>query len=112
MKRNARSSVTFKATKPVAQVHIYAGVNYPQSVGDTATYEDIQLELGTVATPYEPYKPLVEYSQGEAVKSIHPSMTIMTDTEGASVDVEYLRDIDAYIDNLVGAAAVMTLEEV
>ena len=71
----------------------------------------IQLELGAVATEYEPYKG-TKYSQGESVKSIHPTMNIMTDTEGASVDVEYLRDIDAYIDNLVGAAAVMTLEEV
>lgn len=71
---------------------------------------NVQIEIGTTATEYEPYR-FVEYSQGESVKSIHPTMNIMTDTEGASVDVEYLRDIDAYIDNLTGAASVMTLQE-
>lgn len=111
MKRNIRASVTFKTTQMVVQIHIYAGMNYPQSVGDTATYVDCQLEVGTTATEYEPYKAPVEYEQGEEIPSIYPSMTVTTDTDGALVSVEYLRDIDAYINNLTGASAVMTLEE-
>jgi hypothetical protein len=72
--------------------------------------KNIQLELGTTATEYEPYT-CTEYEQGEAISSISPNMTVTTDTDGALVSVEYLRDIDAYIDNLTGASAVMTLEE-
>lgn len=69
----------------------------------------IQLEKGK-ATPYAPYiadtsgvKLLVyggdyenpiEYSQGEDIKSIYPTTTIMTDTEGAVVEVEYNRDLN------------------
>lgn len=109
--RGNRASMAFTTDKPITRIQVYAGYGNGQSLGDTATFADCQLESGTVATSYEPYKPLVEYAQGEAVKSIHPTMNIMTDTEGASVDVEYLRDIDAYIDNLTGASTVMTLDE-
>lgn len=44
--------------------------------------------------PFEPYVEPVEYAYGEEIKSIHPSTTIMTDTEGAVVEVEYNRDLN------------------
>lgn len=58
-----------------------------------------------VKTPYEPYKAPVEYAQGEAVKSVHPSMNIMTDTAGAMVDVEYNRDINKAVETLMQMVA-------
>ena len=70
----------------------------------------IQLELGTTATDYEPYKG-AEYEQGEPIASISPNMTITTDTDGTTVSVEYLRDIDLYIDGLVGAATASVSDE-
>lgn len=56
-----------------------------------------QLKIGTTAadaTEYEPYKEPIEYAQGEDIKSIYPTTTIMTDTEGAVVEVEYNRDLN------------------
>ena len=64
-----------------------------------------QIELGTTATEYEPYKG-AEYEQGEPIASISPNMTITTDTGGTTVSVEYLRDIDLYIDSLITGVAL------
>lgn len=50
--------------------------------------------LFEAAKEYEPYKEPIEYSQGEDIKSIYPSTTIMTDTEGALITVEYNIDLN------------------
>lgn len=54
--RNNRSSVTFTISEPFNAVYLYAGYDYPNSEGETATFSDIQLELGSSATTYEPYR--------------------------------------------------------
>lgn len=64
-----------------------------------ATYSDIQLELGTTATDYEPYKEYAEYTPTadgtvEGVTSLYPSTTLTTDTNGVMIDCEYYKDID------------------
>lgn len=80
----------------------------------------IQLEKGK-ATPYTPhiadtsgvkllvyggdYKDPIEYSQGEDIKSIAPCTTLMTDTEGALITVEYNRDINKAFAELQKAIA-------
>lgn len=106
-KRGTRSSITFNATQTIVQVHIYAGMNYPQSVGDTATYADCQLERGASATEYEPYKTPVEYPQGAPISSVYPSMTVTTDTAGALVNVEYNRDINIAFNDLLARISAM-----
>ena len=63
------------------------------------TYFNFQLELGTAATEYEPYKTLTEYTPAadgtvSGVKSLYPTTTLMTDTAGAIIDAEYNRDIN------------------
>ena len=63
--------------------------------GDYVIFKNPQLKIGTTATEYEPYKEPIEYSDGEDIKSIYPSTTLMTDTEGAIMTVEYNRDINA-----------------
>ena len=64
------------------------------------SWRDMQLEYGGLSD-YKPYKEPIEYAQGEDIKSIHPSTTLMTDTAGAVMTVEYNRDInDAFAELL------------
>lgn len=55
LNRNSRVYYTFTATKPIKKMAFYAGYNSSQSAGDTFTYSNIQLEVGSTATTYEPY---------------------------------------------------------
>lgn len=74
----------------------------------TATYSDVQIELGSTATEYEPYKTATEYTSAadgtvSGVKSLYPATTLMTDTEGAIIDMEYNRDINKAFSELAQA---------
>lgn len=58
-----------------------------------------QIELGSTATEYEPYKTPTEYTPAadgtiSGVKSLYPTTTLMTNTEGAIISAEYNRDIN------------------
>jgi hypothetical protein len=60
---------------------------------------DIQIELDSAATDYEPYIPRTEYIPNadgtvEGVTSLYPNTTLMTDTDGVLIDCEYNRDIN------------------
>lgn len=89
----------------------------------TTVMRDIQLEFGDTATAYTPYiedmsqitvvanpdAEMIGYAVSadgtvEGVKSVSPSMTLSSDTEGAVLTCSYLRDIDRYIDNLTGGS--------
>ncbi len=63
--------------------------------GAVASFTDIQLELGSTATEYEPYT-LEEV--GDTFDSIPNTITLIPDTSGVVLDCQYLRDIDKYID--------------
>ena len=101
--RGVRTSVTFTVKSPIIFFNIYASINYGKSVGDTATYENIQLELGTTATDYEPYKTPVEVKDFAS----YENMVITTDTIGAVVNVEYNRDINKAFAAMTTAFATM-----
>lgn len=65
---------------------------------DTINIAYIQIEEGTIATEYEPYKG-ADYTPTadgtvEGVTSLYPNTTLMTDTEGVLIDCEYNRDIN------------------
>ena len=93
-----------------SQVYWYSGN------GVTATVSNIQIELGTVATEYEPYQgELATYNVNadgsvDGVKPIYPSMTFMPDTEGVTLDVEYNRDINKAFAELQTALISMGVE--
>ena len=57
IERDVRFSTTFTLSRAAKRIYIYAGPDYAKSSGDTATWSDIQLELGSTATTYEPYNP-------------------------------------------------------
>lgn len=68
----------------------------------------LQLEIGNSATEFEPYKG-EEYTPGAdgivpGVTSVSPTMTIMTDTPGVTVECEYIVDTKTYIDNKIAEA--------
>ena len=76
------------------------------------TYDNVkvspQLEIGTATTEYEPYIEPVEYAVNadgtvEGVTSIYPTTTLLTDTAGAVIDVEYNRDINKAFAELYNA---------
>ena len=78
--------------------------DYPNSGNVTeGVVSEIQVELGTVATDYEPYKEPVEYTQNENIKSIYPCTTLTTDTTGALIECEYNRDINKAFAEIVEA---------
>lgn len=75
----------------------YGNVGGTLSAGECYAYfKNIQVEIGTTATPYEPYQEPVF----EGVKSISPNMTLLTNNSGTVINCNYLRDIDKYINNL------------
>ena len=53
--RGTRKSQTFIAKDSIYSIYIFAANTYQTSIGDTATYTDVQLELGDTVTIYEPY---------------------------------------------------------
>lgn len=54
--RNVRSSFTFTILEKLDSIWLYSSDTYETSSGDeSCTFSDIQLELGTEATEYEPY---------------------------------------------------------
>lgn len=90
----------------------YGNVSGTLSDGECYAYfKNIQLELGTTATAYEPYTEPTTYQSTangtvEGVKSISPNMTLLTNNNGVVINANYLRDIDTYIDNLITNVAL------
>lgn len=62
LKRNNRASVKVTLTAAVSTIRFCAGPDTSNSSGDTAEYTDIQIERGSVATQFEPYKPIQTFT--------------------------------------------------
>ena len=103
---NNRTSLTFTVNE---RFYVSLGGPIKENQG-THSYK-LQLEVGTTATEYEPYKTSGEYTPAEdgtcEVTSIAPTMTLTTDTEGAVVDCEYNRDINKAFEQFAQAILSM-----
>ena len=92
------SSLTFTLDSPKSlKIKVLSISTYPMFVGH------LQLEVGSVATEYEPYKEAETFtplSDGtvKGIKSVAPTMTLFTDTEGVTIEVEYNQDINVLLD--------------
>lgn len=75
-----------------------ASCNVINATQGSISWKDMQIAL--VDTDYEPYKEPIEYVHGEDIKSIYPTTTIMTDTEGAIMTVEYNKDANKVVKSL------------
>ena len=78
------------------------------AVGGNVAFKNFQIELGTTATEYEPFKEPASYTPTpggtvEGVTSLYPSTTLLTDTEGIIITAEYNRDLNKVIESLVNA---------
>ena len=69
-----------------------ASCNVINATQGSISWKDMQIAL--IDTDYEPYKEPIEYAQGEDIKSIAPCTTIMTDTAGTVLTVEYNIDLN------------------
>lgn len=79
--------------------------------GETVIFTDIQLELGSTATDYEPYKEYADYTPNadgtvNGVTSLYPNTTLTTDTEGVIINCEYIKDIDKAYNKLSAEIAL------
>ena len=73
--------------------------------------ENIQIEIGSTATPYEPYiapQTVTANADGtvEGITSIAPNMTLLTDTDGVVINANYYKDPDIVISNLAQSVAL------
>ena len=114
-------SKSFNVTDPSSEVRIdfYPTVNSSSATPTTeyqATFTDIQLEYGNVATAYTPFisdlssvnvtrygtvetdspQTYIPTADGtvSSVKSLYPTTTIITNTTGVTIEAEYNRDIN------------------
>lgn len=55
LSRDIRTSVSLDLSKDCYKIRFYAATSWPSSSGDTGSFSDLQIELGSIATEYEPY---------------------------------------------------------
>ncbi len=84
---------------------------YGKTDKGTYTISQIWLYFGTETLPYEPYVGHTEYTAKAAgtvenVKSVYPTTMMYTNTEGVNISVEYYKDIDKVLENLVTSIAL------
>ena len=56
LRRGTRDAASFTLAKDTVEIVFYASENYAYSAGDSFTWEDIQIESGSVPSDYEPYQ--------------------------------------------------------
>ena len=110
-KPTERQSFVRTFSKPLKSIIFYAGANWSASGGYTGTLTDVQFEIGSTATEYEPYIEPTEHTATadgtvEGIKSLYPNMTLLTDTEGVIISAEYLKDIDKAFEAVTTAVAL------
>lgn len=109
-------SFNFKITKNSrVWIRFYFNVDKITEVSDTiitkAMFSNVQLELGSTATDYEPYTSKTDYiptADGtvNGVTSLYPNTTLMTNTDGVIIDCNYYKDIDKAFNELTTSVAL------
>ena len=98
---NGGSTRTFTTTNGL-KIYLYSNCSATAANTDVI-FKNIQLELGTTATEYEPYTCQTVTANGdgtvEGLTSISPNMAVTTDTQGVVIDMTYNADTKMYIDN-------------
>ena len=113
-------SATRKLPSEVARVRVFLASS--ETNGDYAIFKNLQLEIGNTATEYTPYidpstvtvtrygadetDNLQTYTPNadgtvEGITSITPTMTLLTDTEGAAIHCEYNKDTNKVVSSMV-----------
>ena len=103
---NGKATAEMAESSYICRIRIESGKTYNNFVIKP------QLEVGAVATDYEPYEEATEYTPSsdgtvEGFTSLPPTMTLLTDTEGVTIECEYNKDTAKVIDNLTKAVAAL-----
>ena len=97
------------AQLPVAQVCLY--VNKGDADG-AADFTNIKLELGEAVTAYEPYNGVTAMPDAAGIvtglPSLAPTMTMLADTPGVTIECEYNRDSNAVYAELLAKIAALS----
>lgn len=77
--------------------------NITNTTQNKFSWQDIQIEVGSIATEYEPYKQVQTVTANAdgtviGLKSVSPNMVVATDTSDVIVDTTYNVDTKTYID--------------
>ena len=84
----------------------YLQVSYSSGSGETIVFKDFQIEIGTTAAEYEPYKcetyTADENGNVEGIIGNGEAMTLIADS-GAIISAEYNKDTNKVIESLVNA---------
>lgn len=109
------SAASFQSGTPQGEGNIaYLRVSCFKISTSTGTIDDIddcniQLEVGSADTEYEPYNSatFTPTADGivEGVTSLYPNTALLTDTDGAIIDCDYYKDID--VDEVVTKTITM-----
>ena len=65
--RNTRNGYTFTVSEPIKKIELEASNTVGSSAGDTATFSNIQIEIGSTMTDYIPYATATDYLVRESV---------------------------------------------
>lgn len=108
-KTSGELKVTFEVTPERKGIQIYLYSNNTVNVLNTeCTFTELQLERGENATDFEEYIAPESYVPNEdgsvdGVKSVSPTMTLLTDNANAIVEIEYNRDVDKVMGDVESA---------
>ena len=94
MFRDNRSSLTIVATKDIKKIALYASNNVANGTNDTASFSDIQIEIGGTMTDYESYKEPVTIIPNvdgivEGIEYEYPFLRLESNNENVLVNVTY-----------------------
>ena len=93
------------ANKPIASLQFYIPSTEPE--GAYIKLKNLQFEIGSEATAYEPYcgETFTPNPDGSVsgVTSVYPTMTLTTDKSNVTIDCEYNRDTNVVIQDILSA---------
>ena len=94
-------TVSFTVPEGTADIVFFFYASGSNTESGTATYRDVQLEIGSIASVYEQYNGETQIPTANGTVSgltaVSPTMTLLTDTAGVTIDCEYSRDTNVVI---------------
>ena len=113
IQRGLQKSISFTPSENIYRLTLYSSNTSGNGTSDTATFSNIQLEVGNVATDFEEHKgvqTLTPNADGtvEGITSLAPTMTLHTNNADVVIHCEYNRDTNKALESieLSGGATV------
>lgn len=101
---NQGRTIRYVVVRPIAKRETFTDT--------TSIATDMQLEIGSSATEYKKTESLAETTPAPdgtvtGLKSASPTMTLLTDTRGVTIDCEYSRDTNKVIEDILNKLAAL-----